>query len=152
MFHFDLNLISICILPILIGLGSARLFAPTNNINCTNYVPKLQPPGWVFAVVWPILYVLLGWGGALIYRSGSIWLLYPWMALNFALAAWWVAFANICAPMYAFISIIAILIGTVSLIATMIVKISILSGLVISPLALWLSFASYLSYSLAVHS
>ena len=33
--------------------------------------PPLSPPGWVFAVVWPILYLLMGFASYLIYTADA---------------------------------------------------------------------------------
>lgn len=34
--------------------------------------PPLAPPGWVFPVVWTILFVLMGAGAAMVVLSGSL--------------------------------------------------------------------------------
>ena len=34
--------------------------------------PPLSPPGWVFPVVWSVLYLLMGIGAYLVYHSGDL--------------------------------------------------------------------------------
>ena len=42
--------------PIVLGLGSSALFISRNRIPKVR--SKWNPPGWVFGVVWPVLYLL----------------------------------------------------------------------------------------------
>ena len=44
--------------------------AATETYNTTILKPSLSPPGWIFPVVWTILFVLMGIGAARIYLSG----------------------------------------------------------------------------------
>jgi len=55
--------------PIVLGLGSTAVLIPEKKI------PKVRsewnPPAWVFAVVWPILYLLLGYSSYLIWKKNG---------------------------------------------------------------------------------
>jgi len=53
--------------------------------------PGFMPPGWVFGVVWPVLYVFLGVAAAMVHalpasdaRRKALTLFYAQLALNFA--------------------------------------------------------------------
>lgn len=58
-------------LPLLIGALSAFL----SREGMTDFEllrkPSLAPPGWVFPVVWTLLYLLMGISAALVWLSGS---------------------------------------------------------------------------------
>jgi tryptophan-rich sensory protein len=67
-------------------------------------------PGWVFAVVWPILYMLLG--VAINICKSDTRKLSLLLSLVIILNAWWVSFGNRCAPILSFTSILTILLFT----------------------------------------
>lgn len=58
-------------LLISLGVGALSGFLTRNSMEVyqTYAKPPLAPPGWVFAVVWPILYVLMGISAYLVYRE-----------------------------------------------------------------------------------
>jgi tryptophan-rich sensory protein len=95
-----------------------------------------RPPPYVFAIVWPILLLLLGYS----------WYLRPKLVFFYAyltilLSTW--AMLWDYNKFYAFINIISTLISTLILIYY---KFSKLSSILLVPLLLWLSFASVLNY------
>jgi tryptophan-rich sensory protein len=95
-----------------------------------------RPPPYVFAIVWPILLILLGYS----------WYLRPKLVFFYAyltilLSTW--AMLWDYNKFYAFINIISTLISTLILI---LYKFSKLSSILLVPLLLWLSFASVLNY------
>lgn len=105
---------------------------------------SLQPPGYVFAVAWSILYLLLGFSMALLHRHQHYHALANLAALLFGLNAWWVLFGPRCRPVPALVSILALLAGCVVVTLDTFRVHELAAGLLI-PLALWLSFASLLS-------
>lgn len=111
-----------------------------------------QPPGWVFGVVWPILYTLLGIALASLWRTGGrIWS-WPVIALVIgviALQIWWFLFTAKCLPWGAFAYLVALWFwfAYIALIAWPMSGLA--SGLLL-PLLAWLTFASYLSLEIAV--
>lgn len=95
-----------------------------------------RPPPYVFAIVWPILLILLGYS----------WYLRPKLVFFYAyltilLSTW--AMLWDYNKFYAFINIISTLISTLILIYY---KFSKLSSILLVPLLLWLSFAGVLNY------
>lgn len=95
-----------------------------------------RPPPYVFAIVWPILLLLLGYS----------WYLRPKLVFFYAyltilLSTW--AMLWDYNKFYAFINIISTLISTLILI---LYKYRTLSSILLVPLLLWLSFASVLNY------
>lgn len=135
--------------PLLFGLGSAAVFVRKSTI--CGKKPLSQPPGWVFAVVWPILYILIGLAGALFWRKTKRVWSKPIIGFCIAVAAlqlWWILFTKICAPWSALASLIAITCVFV-IIASVFAKVSTVSAALLAPLVLWLTFASYLSFEIA---
>lgn len=98
-----------------------------------------QPPGWVFGLVWPILYLLLGI--ALYMSRKNVKALASLVVLIAALNSWWLMFAARCRPLLAFVSIAALAVYVCGL-SVLFLEIRYL----LLPLLAWLSFATYLSY------
>lgn len=99
----------------------------------------LQPPSWVFGVVWPILYVTTGLGWA--FGDGA--------RTDILLG---VVTCLCCAWLYVFsllkwnrIASLVLISSAVTAIACVFVVTSLETKWLISPLAAWLSFASYLN-------
>ena len=96
-----------------------------------------RPPGWVFAVVWPVLLLLLG----------KSWTLAPdlskyYIILTTLLASWSMFYAN--NRSLAFLNILTSIGITIYLILSKFKK---KSSNLLFPLLAWLSFASYLSFN-----
>ena len=61
-------IISIAI-ALAVGLFSALLTRDSMDIYSQLITPPLAPPGWLFPVVWTVLYVLMGVGAAIIWEQ-----------------------------------------------------------------------------------
>ena len=76
-------------LPLAVGALAGWLTKDSFAQYMTLRQPPLSPPGWVFPVVWTILYVLMGVGSTRIHLSsaperGAALKLYGWqLAVNF---------------------------------------------------------------------
>lgn len=55
--------------PLLTGITAAFLSKDSMNIYATINKPLLSPPGWLFPIVWTILYILMGVAAYLIIRA-----------------------------------------------------------------------------------
>lgn len=154
MYYSDIAFLT---LPIIIGMGLPALVgivkknSNKNNTPCGNNTkPKIQPPGWVFGVVWSILYILLGVSGYFAWRDSDrnieniVIILF--ILLNISLNAWWLIFSNICAPLASFVSIVILFLQTIATVFIFFKNRFNRSGLISLPLVLWLMFASTLSY------
>ena len=138
--------IALLLFPLIVGIGLVSIFVRKESI-CGKR-SKLQPPGWVFATVWPILYILMGISLFVYWRKiGRIpnWPLYLFILGVLLLQVWWIIFNKICNEKVAFGSLVAIAIYFLG-IAISLFKISSVSTYCLIPLLIWLSFASYLTY------
>ena len=134
--------------PILTGVGLVSLVAPQRRGIC-DVTPRLQPPGWVFSVVWPILYLLLGAALVLVWRTRNTPAFLTLFGGVLALQAWWWIFSTACRPMGAFLSLVAIAVGFAVFAAYQIPNNPRVAAL-LAPLVAWCAFASYLSYQIVV--
>ena len=97
----------------------------------------LQPPAWVFGVVWPLLYVTTGaaWAPAGARADAML------AALTLLCCAWLPAYVCVRAK-----SLAAIILAAATILATLAaLTLRGASSALLAPLALWLSFASYLN-------
>jgi benzodiazapine receptor len=110
--------------------------------------PAFMPPGWMFGVVWPILYALLGLALAMVLaephsqrRRNALLLFYTQLALNFAwspifFAAHDIRLANI---------VIYLMIGIAAAAAGQFYRLRTVAGLLLIPYLAWLVFAATLN-------
>lgn len=114
--------------------------------------PALSPPGWLFPIVWTILYILMGISTYLIYEKDktinkpSLILYAIQLAINFI---WPVFFFGFKAYLFSFILLIVLALFVVTMIIFF-YKENKLSGLIQIPYLLWLIFASYLNLSVFI--
>lgn len=139
----------ICLaIPLAVG-GLATLFSGGMSGSQIANQPPLSPPGWVFPVVWTVLYLLMGYASYRVLISGaektqiqkSLRLYGAQLALNFL---WPIIFFGFDAYLLAF----AVLIGLWVLIFLTIrafSKIDETAGNLLLPYLLWVTFAGYLN-------
>lgn len=128
---------------LLTGRGAMEGYADLNQ-------PALAPPGWIFPVVWAVLYTLMGVSAWLVWRQSgkthgllSLYLFQLclnvlWTPVFFRLGLFWGAFAILC------VLWVAILVMTVRFRAR-----SPLAAWLQVPYLLWVAFAGYLNFMIA---
>jgi tryptophan-rich sensory protein len=126
--------------PLIIGFTSS-LFIDRKKIPKVR--SKLNPPSWVFAPVWTILYLLLGYVLYLIYKSAPQYL-YLYITQIILVNIWFPLFVNYPNRFYSTISLIilaiyAIILGYLSY------SINKTATYCLIPYIAWLCFASFLS-------
>jgi benzodiazapine receptor len=110
--------------------------------------PEFNPPNWIFAPIWNVLYVLMGVAAWMVWTERgrnavgvalAIFILQ--LLLNFF---WSIIFFRWHQPVAAFIEIVAL---WLAIAATLIAfsAIHIWSGILIVPYLAWVSFATYLN-------
>ncbi len=65
------TLVKCIAIPLAVGGAAALLSRGGMSLFEELYQPPLSPPGWLFPVVWTILYVLMGISSYLILTSGA---------------------------------------------------------------------------------
>lgn len=139
-------------IAISLGVGALAGFLTRNSMTLypTLVKPPLAPPGWIFPVVWTILYVLMGISAYIIYTSNSkdkeealrVYILQ--LMMNFF---WSIIFFNQQAYLLAFFILVILWV----LILIMIQKfkdINTLAGILQIPYLLWVTFAGYLNLAI----
>lgn len=132
-----------------VGAVSALITMNNMNLYSTIITPPLSPPGFLFPIVWTILYILMGVSAGIVYNTDKKWnkSLTVWcvqLAFNFV---WSIIFFNYKAFLISFIWLIALL----ALIVTMIImfnKYSKTASYLQIPYLLWVTFAGYLNFAI----
>jgi len=136
------------ILPLLVILTAVIGSIANININADGWYEELvksplNPPGYVFGIVWPILYLLMGIVSFL--AAEKIWKLFIiQLALN---AAWSWIFFYYQLPIIALLDI-ALLMLVNAMILSNLKSFSRALFLLYLPYMLWLCFAAFLNVSI----
>ncbi len=147
------QLLVIILITELVGVLSSLLSGNTEQIYTSFIKPPLSPPGWLFGVIWPILYLLIGIAAYIIYQAPQT------PERKKAITLYWVQlFVNFLWPIIFFrfewywISVIVILLLDVLVLITMIwfYNIKKMGGYLMMPYLLWILFATYLNIGIAV--
>lgn len=150
------NILTLCFfiaLPQVAGLiGSLFTISAIPLWYASLVKPSLNPPAWIFGPVWTLLYFFMGVSAFLIWQNGyaqkriksALGVFAVQLILN---ALWSVLFFGLHNPGMAFVEIIIL---WVSILATIIIfqGISKPAALLLMPYILWVSFATYLNYSI----
>ena len=137
------------LIPLTVGTMSALFSGNMSSYSILNK-PAFSPPGFIFPVVWTILYILMGASSYIVYFSNSsnkskALLLYCiQLFFNFC---WSIIFFGLDLFLFAFIWLIALI---------FIIIIMIRQFLIVNPLSAYLQipsligciFAAYLNYSI----
>lgn len=144
--------IALVTVPAIIVAGSASGWLSNSGSGNSWFdgltKPFFMPPGWVFGVVWPILYALLGFALALVLaepasdrRRNALILFAAQLALNFA---WSPIFFAAHAIQLALV-VIVVMAGIAAFTAGQFRRIRPLAGYLMVPYLLWLCFAAALN-------
>lgn len=146
------------ILSLAVSLGAgwiSTLLTPDIQENYANlYKPPLSPPGWLFPVVWTILFVLMGIAAYLVYISSEGEQRKAVLAYYFAQllvnVGWSVIFFRFGAYMTAFFWLL-LLWYLVFMTIQKFTAVNKTAGRLMLPYLLWLTFAGYLNLAVALH-
>lgn len=141
------------LIALAVGGLSALLTMDSMDIYSEIITPPLAPPGFLFPIVWTILFILMGISAATIYtsdngtaeqRSSALRVYAMSLAVNFL---WSIIFFNFKAYLTAF----AVLLLLLALIIKTIFEyreIEPVAAYLQIPYALWVTFAGYLNFAI----
>lgn len=145
------------LIAIAIPLGVGALSALLTGNSMADFAalnqPPLSPPGWLFPIVWTILYTLMGIASYLVYTSDKparaktaltaygiqLFFNFFWSIFFFRLE--WYTFA------FVWLIVLWLLIAVTGLLFYRINK---TAGLLILPYFLWVTFAAYLNLGIVI--
>ena len=144
------KLLALCIfIPLLTGILSGLISSSgIKNFNIINK-PPLSPPGFLFPVVWTILYILMGIASYLVITSGqsktkikdALITYYLQLFFNFF---WSIIFFNLEWYMFAFVWLLILWVLIFNTIISF-YEISKTAAYLMLPYLLWVTFAGYLN-------
>ncbi len=144
--------VSICV-PLLAGvIGSLFTVSSISTWYLTIQKPSLNPPAWVFGPVWTALFVLMGIAVFLVWKKRlasfgvkkALGIFIFQLIIN---VLWSAVFFGLQNPGGAFLVIILLWLAIVATIFNF-AKISRAAAWLLAPYILWVTFASYLNYSI----
>lgn len=150
----NIKILAVCIaIPLVVGILAGLITAGSREVYQGLVKPPLAPPGWVFPVVWTILYVLMGVASYLIAmspesaaRTMALRVYAVQLAVNFF---WPVFFFNAGWYLFAFIWLL-LLWYLVYICIIRFYGISKQAAYLMAPYIVWLTFAEYLNLFVVV--
>ena len=136
-------------IPLLVGALSAWLTRDSMKTFEQLNQPPLSPPGWLFPVVWTILFTLMGIAAYLAVSSratpevqkSALWTYGVQLAFNFL---WSIVFFNLRWFLFAFVWLIILWLLILAT-AVQFYRIHRAAGLLLVPYLAWVAFAGYLN-------
>ena len=144
-------LISLAV-PLAVGALSAFAAGGFSEKYAAINKPPLSPPGWVFPVVWTLLYLMMGYASYYVMSTGgrdakdAMTAYYVQLVLNFF---WSVIFFRIGLYTLAIFELI-LLIAVVTVMVIRFSHVDERAGYLTLPYLIWLCFALYLNIGVAV--
>ena len=114
--------------------------------------PTFNPPNWLFAPVWTLLYLLMGIAAFLVWRKGlenrqvriALIVFLVQLILN---ALWSVVFFGLESPLYGLIVIVALWVAILFTVLKF-YRVSLAASVLLWPYLLWVTFAAVLNSSI----
>ncbi len=138
--------------PAAVGLAGTVLVASGMDVYNLLSKPAFTPPGWLFGVVWTLLYVLMGVAVYLLKSSHSYDLATPMqfyyiqLALNFL----WVMFFFRFGLLWLSVVVLCLLIAAIVLTIINFYRINKTSAYLLIPYLVWCVFALVLNITIAI--
>ena len=139
------------------GVGSIGALFTSPAISTwytTIQKPSFNPPNWIFAPVWTLLFLMMGISLYFVWNKGwedkkikiAVFIFSAQIALNIF---WSLLFFGLQSPFYAFIEIIILWLAILLTIISF-YKISKIATYLLLPYILWVSFAAVLNFSILI--
>lgn len=151
--EIDLKILIIALIICLGGGMLSGLISGTYGDYTSFARPDFYPPGWVFTVVWTVLYILMAVSFAMVYSCADrdeLKIPFTLFALQLIMnLAWTPVFFIGSFYLAAFILLLAIFITVVAM-TWMFMRIDKIAGYLQIPYIVWLCIAAYLSCSVVL--
>lgn len=136
------------LIPVVIGFIIGLITNSSIDYAIINR-PKISPPGWIFPVVWTILYILMGisYGLLIENKKNDLKTKSIYIAQLFLNYSWSIIFFTLKLRFLAIIWIILLVIFVIIMIVNFF-KRNKISGILQIPYLLWCLFATYLTISI----
>lgn len=142
--------VSVCLV-----IGFLSSFATQSSVNdwfVSLNKPSFNPPNWVFAPVWTVLYIMMGIAAGLVWSKGfhHLWVKTALYHFGFQLlfnASWSIVFFGLKEPFWGLVVIISLLIILVLTIRWFNI-VSKTAAWLLVPYFLWVCFATALNYKI----
>lgn len=140
------------LLPAVVGGAGAVVTAMGMEMYQLLTKPPLVPPGWVFGVVWTVLYLMMGYAAYLVKSStcfdkqAALQTYYVQLALNFL---WTVVFFRFGQLWFAVV-VLVLLIAAILLTMKRFAECDTTASRLLLPYLIWCLFALYLNIGFAV--
>lgn len=144
----------LCLAIPTVGIGGLSALVTQGSMSVYAALPKppLSPPGWLFPIVWTILFLLMGYASWLVWRThapqavGALWLYGAQLAVNFL---WSVTFFTLryYAGAMVVLLVLLVLIGWTTRAFWRIAR---KAGWLMTPYLLWTIFAGYLNMAIVL--
>lgn len=143
------NLVTCIAIPLAVGNLSALLTQNSMKAFESINKPALSPPGWLFPVVWTVLYILMGIASYLVLTSGkqydtALAVYGIQLIFNFF---WPIIFFNLELYLFAFIWLILLWLLVLKT-TSLFYQISKPASYLMLPYLLWITYAGYLNFSI----
>ena len=148
-----IQLLTIILISELVGVLGSLLSGNLGVIYTSFVKPPLSPPGWLFGIIWPVLYLLMSIAAYIIYQTPQT------LERKEATTFYWIQlFVNFLWPIVFFrfewywiaVGVIILLDILVSITTLRFYKINKAAGYLMIPYLLWILFATYLNFGIAV--
>ncbi|MDK2967836.1 TspO/MBR family protein [Lacrimispora sp.] len=146
------KLIFFLVLPLAVGALAGFLTKNSMMLYKDLNRPALSPPGWIFSIVWTILYLLMGLGSYIIAQSSSprrkeaLRLYAIQLSLNFI---WSLVFFNLQNYLLAFLILLLLWYFIIRMI-TAFWHVNQTAAILQIPYLLWVTFAGYLNLAIVL--
>lgn len=142
--------VAVCLL-----VGALSGFATQSSVDSwytTLNKPSFNPPNWIFAPVWTVLYILMGISAGIVWGHGTYhkWVKTALYIFGFQLlfnATWSLVFFGLQSPLSALI-ILVVLLGLILLTIRWFNIISKTAAYLLIPYLLWVLFAGVLNFKI----
>jgi len=142
---FNLNILIIFI-PIVLGFLTSFFCSPNGSEETGRINRVFEPPPALFSVVWPVLYLLLGyaWYSSNVNGKSNLLMNSMFILLNVLLCGWLITYGCVKNKYFSFYILLSSVLVSFLLYTLLDLK---TSKLCLCPLIVWLSFATLLSFN-----